>query len=298
MIDKYDLIVVGAGSGGVRAARIASSHGAKVAIFEKSRLGGTCVMRGCIPKKLLVYGSNFKNTFQDALSYGWSLNDISHDWSILINKKNKELDRLEKIYETLLLKSNVDIYNGEAKFKNINTIEVGDKIFKADNFIISTGGYPKKLDLEGGQYCINSDEALDLKVLPKSLIVVGGGYIALELANIYALMGTKVQIIHRSKKLLRGFDEDLVAMATETLKRAGVIIHTETEINKIKKEKEEFQVYLSNNKNILSDKILCAIGRIPASDNLGLNNIGVKVQKDKSIYVDANLQTSKKIYLQ
>ena len=204
---NYDLIVIGAGSGGVRAARIAANYGAKVAIVESVRVGGTCVLRGCVPKKLLVYGSHFASEIEDSKGFGWDISAFKHDWSKLINNKNNELDRLNKIYLNLL--SKVTIINGFAKITGNNQVEVNGQVLSAKSILIAVGGKSYMPDIDGNELCINSDEALDLEMLPKSIVINGGGYIALEFAGIFSSFGSKVTLVYRGKNILRGFDSDI-----------------------------------------------------------------------------------------
>ena len=191
---NYDLIVIGAGSGGVRAARIAANYGAKVAIVESVRVGGTCVLRGCVPKKLLVYGSHFASEIEDSKGFGWDISSFKHDWSKLINNKNNGLDRLNKIYLNLL--SKVTIINGFAKITGNNQVEVNGKVLSAKSILIAVGGKSYMPDIDGKELCINSDEALDLEMLPKSIVINGGGYIALEFAGIFSSFGSKVTLVY------------------------------------------------------------------------------------------------------
>ncbi len=291
---NYDLLVIGAGSGGVRAARIASSHGANVAICEKDRLGGTCVIKGCIPKKLLVYGSQYKKLFKGSEKYGWSFNNLKHNWNKLIKNKNKELDRLEAIYEKLLLDADVDIYYGKAKFISKNSIEIEKKIITAKKVIIASGGYSKKLDVLGGELCIDSDDALELKKLPKKITIIGGGYIAIEFAFIFALLGSKVNILYRGKKILKNFDSDLTKMLEDAMGLVNINLITNVNIKKISLSKELYKVYFNSSRSISSNKVLSAIGRVPATKGIGLEKIGVNTGKDHSIIVNQNLSTSKK----
>ena len=202
---NYDLIVIGAGSGGVRAARIAANYGAKVAIVESVRVGGTCVLRGCVPKKLLVYGSHFAKEIEDSEGFGWQISSFIHDWSKLISNKNKELDRLNKIYLNLL--SKVNIINGFARIISNTEIEVNGEVLSTNSILIAVGGKPFMPDIKGKELCINSDAALDLKKFPASIVINGGGYIALEFAGIFASFGSNVTLVYRGKNILRGFDQ-------------------------------------------------------------------------------------------
>ena len=204
-MSSYDLIVIGGGSGGVRAARIAANHGARVALCEKDRMGGTCVIRGCIPNKILFYSSQYSNYLSMSRAYGWKLKPEKINFHKLILNKNNELRRLEKLYTQNLVNAGVDIFYGNASFENKNEMTINNRTISAKNIIIATGGKPKSLEVTGGNYCINSDEIMRLKYLPKKLAIIGAGYIAVEFAFIFSLLGSKVTLICRNK-ILRGFD--------------------------------------------------------------------------------------------
>ena len=209
MTQKFDLdlIVIGAGSGGVRAARIAASYGAKVAIIEEQRPGGTCVLRGCIPKKLLVYASEFRNETSDMFNYGWQVKELKHDWSKLINSKNKELDRLSKIYENLLTNAGCELVIGRAEIVSKNSVKINQKILSAEKILIATGGEPYIPDIKNlKSIALTSDEALDLKSLPTKILIFGSGYIAVEFASIFNGFGSEVHLVYRADKILRGFE--------------------------------------------------------------------------------------------
>ena len=236
-MDNFDLIVIGGGSGGVRAARIAALHGAKVALCEKDRMGGTCVIRGCIPKKLFFYASQYKDIFNNASYYGWSIKSISKKFISLIENKNKELRRLESIYNKNAKNAGVKIIYEEAFLERNKVIKVGKKKISAKNIIISTGGMPKQLNIIGHQHCINSDQIMELKKIPKSLTVVGSGYIAIEFAFIFASLGSKVNLICR-KNILRGFDKDLIDLVKESLISKGVSVYLNEEVRKVSLKKK------------------------------------------------------------
>ena len=287
---EYDLIVIGAGSGGVRAARIAANHGAKVAIIESVRVGGTCVLRGCVPKKLLVYGAHIAHDLEDAAGFGWNIGSIEHDWAKLIHSKDKELDRLNNIYLNLL--SKVDIINGFGKIISNNEVEINSNIIKANKILIAVGGKPFLPKIKGIDLCINSDQALDLKEMPKKIIINGGGYIALEFAAIFASFGSDVTLIYRGKNLLRGFDYDISRLIKEEYIKSNIKVLTETEITSISKTKDALSVTLNNNKNIVSNQVMFATGRVPNTKGLGLVDIGVKTGLVGEIIVDKNNQTN------
>ena len=286
----YDLIVIGAGSGGVRAARIAANYGAKVAIIESVRVGGTCVLRGCVPKKLLVYGSHIAHEIEDAVGFGWDIGSIKHNWSKLIKLKDNELDRLNNIYLNLL--SKVEIINGFGKIVGNNEVEVNGNIIKAKTILIAVGGKTYFPKLEGIELCINSDQALDLKTLPRSIIINGGGYIALEFAGIFASLGSKVTLVYRGKNILRGFDQDISNFIKEEYIKNNIQVLTETKINLIFKTHKGLSVILSNGQEIISNEVMFATGRVPNINGLGLNEIGIKTGDVGEIIVDDKNQTN------
>ena len=289
-IKDYDLIVIGAGSGGVRAARIAANYGAKVAIVESVRVGGTCVLRGCVPKKLLVYGSHIAHDLEDASGFGWNIGSIEHDWVKLIEAKNNELDRLNSIYLNLL--SKVEIITGFGKIIGNNEVEVNGSIIRANKILIAVGGKSFLPEIKGIDLCINSDQALDLKVLPKKIVINGGGYIALEFASIFASFGSDVTLIYRGKHILRGFDSDISNLITEEYIKNNIKILTETEIISVSKINHDLLVTLSNKEEIISDEVMFATGRVPNTNGLGLNEIGIKNGSIGEVIVDKNNQTS------
>ena len=289
-IKDYDLIVIGAGSGGVRAARIAANYGAKVAIVESVRVGGTCVLRGCVPKKLLVYGSHIAHDLEDASGFGWNIGSIEHDWVKLIEAKNNELDRLNSIYLNLL--SKVEIITGFGKIIGNNEVEVNGSIIRANKILIAVGGKSFLPEIKGIDLCINSDQALDLKALPKKIVINGGGYIALEFASIFASFGSDVTLIYRGKHILRGFDSDISNLITEEYIKNNIKILTETEIISVSKINHDLLVTLSNKEEIISDEVMFATGRIPNTNGLGLNEIGIKNGSIGEVIVDKNNQTS------
>jgi glutathione reductase (NADPH) len=287
----YDLIVIGAGSGGVRAARIAANHGAKVAIIESVRVGGTCVLRGCVPKKLLVYGAHIAHDLEDAAGFGWNIGSIEHDWLKLINAKDKELDRLNSIYLSLL--SKVDIIEGFGKIVSNSEVEVNGNIIRSNKILIAVGGKPFLPEIRGIDLCINSDQALDLKSLPKKIIINGGGYIALEFASIFASFGSDVTLIYRGKNLLRGFDEDISNLIKEECIKNNIKILTESQIIAVSKTSNGLSVILNNKEEIFSNEVMFATGRIPNTSGLGLNELGIKIGEVGEIIVDKNNKTNK-----
>ena len=288
--NNYDLIVIGAGSGGVRAARIAANYGAKVAIIESVRVGGTCVLRGCVPKKLLVYGSHFAKEIEDSEGFGWKINSFMHDWSKLISNKDKELDRLNKIYLNLL--SKVKIINGFAKIISNNEVQVNGEILSTNSILIAVGGKSYMPDIQGKELCINSDAALDLNKFPTSIVINGGGYIALEFAGIFASFGANVTLVYRGKNILRGFDSDISKLITEELKNLKINLLTETEIISVSKTSSGLLTKLSSGKEVNSDEVMYATGRVPDTKDLGLENVGIETGSIGEIIVDDNNETN------
>jgi len=292
----YDLITIGAGSGGVRASRMAARTGAKVAVVEESRAGGTCVMRGCVPKKLLVFASNFASSFGDARGFGWDVAEPSFDWGELIANKNAELDRLEGIYQRILRENKVELINGRGVVTGPNSVEVNGKTLTAERILIATGGWPHLPDVPGIEYAITSNEALDLPELPKRIVIVGGGYIAVEFAGLFNALGADVTIIIRAGNILRGFDEDIRDTLADEMEKQGVTIHRECVVRSIEPlgepEGDGYSVRLHGTETIDCDKVFYATGRTPNTKGLGLEEAGVELTERGSIVVDEYFQTS------
>jgi len=288
----FDLFVIGAGSGGVRAARIAAENGASVAIAEEHRVGGTCVIRGCIPKKLLVYASHFSEDFEDAEGYGWSIPSATFNWPRLIAAKDKEISRLEDLYLTTLKNNNVTLFEGRAVLRDKNTVLVGAKEITAETLLIATGGAPYKPEFPGAEHAITSNEAFYLKDLPKRVLVTGAGYIAVEFAGIFHGLGAETTISYRRDKVLRGFDEDLRDRLTAAMTAKGINFLFETVIGKIEKSASGLKVTFSDGESGEFDCVLCATGRKPNTQGLGLAEIGVKLKENGAIEVDEYSKTS------
>src|SRR6266850_1776575 len=235
----FDMITLGAGSGGVASSRRAGSYGARVAIVEESRIGGTCVLRGCVPKKLLVYGAQFADAFADAAGLGWSVAPPSFDWPSLIAAKNKELDRLEQIYVNMLKNSGVEIIEGRGVLVDPHTVEVAGRRYTAENILVATGGHPTVPNIPGIEHVISSNEALDLPQLPRKIVIVGGGYIAVEFAGIFRGFGVEVVELIRREELLYGFDDDIRVALAQEMRGRGIEIHTRTQVTRIEKDPHE-----------------------------------------------------------
>ncbi len=287
----YDLITIGAGSGGVRASRMAAQMGARVAIAEESRVGGTCVLRGCVPKKLLVYAGHFADDFEDAAGYGWTLDEPQFDWPKLIAAKDKELDRLNGVYLRILKDNNVDLLDGRAVIADAHTVEIGGRSYSANHILVAVGGWPSTPDIPGIEHVISSNEALDLKELPKSIIIVGAGYIAVEFAGIFHSLGVDVTMVLRADTVLRGFDEDLrVCLAAEMEKR-GIKLKTESVVRSIEKQGDIYSLRLAGGEILETDLVMYATGRKPNTSGLGLEEVGVKMNEKGAIIVDAYSST-------
>jgi glutathione reductase (NADPH) len=291
----YDLFVIGAGSGGVRAARIASLAGARVAIAEEYRIGGTCVIRGCVPKKLLVYGAEFAQAFADAPGYGWTVSGARFDWPTLRDNVQKEVTRLSGIYTSNLIKAGVTAYEERAELVDAHTVKLiksGSEI-SAERILIATGGAPQLPDgLPGLELGISSNEAFLLEKLPRNILIIGGGYVALEFANIFHGLGAGTRIVHRGDRMLRGFDDDLRAHMHIESERAGIRLTMKTTLTKIVKHGDALRVTLSTGEHVDADQVLFAIGRHPNTRGLGLERAGVKVDKYGAVVVDEYSRSS------
>lgn len=292
----YDLFVIGGGSGGVRAGRLAGAMGKKVGLAEEYRMGGTCVIRGCVPKKLYVYASQFPEHFDDAAGYGWSLGERKFDWNKLVDAKNREISRLEGLYRKGLENSNVDIFNMRAKLLNQHTIKLADGCeLTAERILIATGGRPAMGDsLPGIEHCISSDEAFDLPQLPKSIFIAGGGYIAVEFANIFHGLGVETTIVYRGKEILSRFDPDLRNLLHKTMEAKGIRVICGTIFKHIEKLADgKRQITLSDSSIHQVDQAMLAIGRQPNTENLGLEAAGVaQDEATGAIIVDEYSRTS------
>ena len=293
-----DLFVIGGGSGGVRAARIAAGHGARVMVAEEYRMGGTCVIRGCVPKKLFVIGSHIRHEIEDAAGFGWSIGQVSFDWPTLVANKDKEIARLEGIYTTNVEKAGGHIVKTRAVLEDAHTVRLATgEAVKAKHVLIATGSRPNHgPEIPGIEHVISSDEAFHLTELPKRIVIQGGGYIALEFACIFAGYGSDVTVVYRGDNILRGFDEDVRAHVRAEMEKQGITILTGctiTKVEKVERKAEEFVTHLSNGSSIASEKVMFAIGRHPNVARLGLQNAGVEINpKNGGIAVDAWSRTS------
>jgi len=290
-----DLFVIGGGSGGVRAARIAAGYGAKVMVAEEYRMGGTCVIRGCVPKKLFVIGSHVRHEIEDAAGFGWTIPQASFDWPTLVANKDKEIARLEGIYTSNVEKSGAQVVKARAVLEDAHTLRLSDgKKVTAKTILIATGGRPNHgTEIPGIEHVISSDEAFHLTEMPKRIVIQGGGYIALEFAGIFNGYGAEVTVIYRGDNILRGFDEDVRNHVRKEMEKQGINIITGCTITEIEKHGKEFTTHLSSGLSIASDQVMFAIGRHPNVANLGLETAGVAINpKNGGIAVDAWSKTS------
>mgnify|MGYP000173939177 CR=1 FL=1 len=288
----YDLFVIGGGSGGVRGARMAAATGAKVAIAESYRYGGTCVIRGCVPKKLLSYASHFHEDFEDAAGFGWTVPEASFDWAKLIASKDKEIDRLEGIYQTLLKNAGVEFFHGHARLLDAHTVEVGERKFTAQTILIATGGTPTFPMEPGWEHGISSNEAFHLTELPKRAVIYGGGFIAVEFAGIFNGLGSEVTQVYRGPQILRGFDDDIRNTLAGEIVKKGVNLVVETTIDRIEKRETDLLVHLSDGSEVECDLVMAATGRSPNVHNLGLEEVGVELARNGAIKVDEFSKTT------
>ena len=289
----YDLVVIGAGSGGVRAARISAGHGAKVAVIEGDRPGGTCVIRGCVPKKLLMYGSLFSADVEDARGFGWHVDTPSHDWEHLIAAKNTELNRLESIYVSLLENAGATLIRGFAKLTGAHSVEVNGDEITAKTILVAVGGIPQMTDVPGmHDHAITSNEALDLDSFPSEIVIYGGGYIALEFAGIFNGFGAKTHLVYRGDLPLRGFDEDVRRNIAVAIQDRGIILHPGMTIDALEDDNGRKITTLSSGEKIHADQVMAATGRKPNTDMLGLKQVGVEMGANGEIQVDAYSRSS------
>jgi glutathione reductase (NADPH) len=293
MAYEFDLFVIGAGSGGVRAARFAAGFGAKVAVAESRYLGGTCVNVGCVPKKLLVYGAHFAEDFEQASGFGWSLGEANFDWATLIANKDREIHRLNGIYRNLLVNSGVTLMEGHAKLTGPNEVEVNGQRHTAKHILIATGGWPQIPEIPGHELAISSNEAFFLKELPKRVLVVGGGYIAVEFAGIFHGLGAQTSLLYRGDMFLRGFDGAVRKHLHEELTKRGMDVQFNADIARIDKQADgSLKATLKDGRELEADCVFYATGRRPMLDNLGLENTGVKLDKRGFVQVDDLYQSA------
>ncbi len=292
----YDFFVIGGGSGGVRAGRLIAGMGQRVGIAEEYRWGGTCVIRGCVPKKLMVYASQFSEEFEAAAGFGWSVGKSNFDWKILITNKDKEIDRLEGLYKKGLASNDADIINSRAELRGKHEVylKAQDKTVTAEKILIAVGGTPTRSSgAQGDELCITSDEVFHLEELPKAIVINGGGYIAVEFACIFAGLGSKVTLVYRGEQILRGFDNDIRNALHDEMVAKGIDIRLGQTFKKIEgSESSQKTVHLSDGSKIPADQVMLAIGRDPATAGLGLDSAGVASDKKGNVIIDEYSKTN------
>jgi len=288
----FDLFVIGAGSGGVRASRMSASYGARVAVAEERYLGGTCVNVGCIPKKLLVYASHYSDDFADAAAYGWTVPPASFDWAALVANKDREIARLNGVYARLLDEAGVRRIEERARIVDPHTIEAGGRRYTAERLLIATGGWPRMPDVPGVEHAISSNEAFHLKELPRRVLVLGGGYIAVEFAGIFSGLGAETRLVHRGELFLRGFDDDVRRGLALEMEKRGVALGFGRKLVRIDRHGSVLRSTLDDGSSVESDGVLCAIGRDPHVAGIGLDALGVALRADGAVLVDEYSRSS------
>jgi len=288
----FDLFTIGAGSGGVRASRMSANYGARVAVAEERYLGGTCVNVGCIPKKLFVYGSQFADDLEDAHGFGWTIGERSFDWPTLIRNKDTEIERLNHIYRSLLEGSGVTIFESRARVIDPHTVEIEGRKVTAANILVATGGWPMVPDVRGKEHAITSNEAFHLEALPGRILIVGGGYIAVEFAGIFHGLGVEVIELYRGPLFLRGFDIDIRRTLAEEMRKRGIDLRFDADVGHIERTKAGIMACLKDGSRLEADAILFATGRTPNTRGLGLEEIGVSLTWNGAIVVDDRFRTN------
>ncbi|CUJ86257.1 Glutathione amide reductase [Shimia thalassica] len=293
MAFDYDLFVIGGGSGGVRAARVAAQEGAKVALAEEERYGGTCVIRGCVPKKLMVFASEYGDMVDDAQAYGWDIKPGAFDWDVFRGKLYAELDRLENVYRGILKNNGVDTYDQRAKIADAHTVELTDGTRKtAKHILLAMGGRPVKPGIPGDELGITSNDIFHLEKLPESILIVGGGYIASEFAGILNGLGVNVTQYYRGAQILRGFDDEARGLVSDEMCQKGINLHLGTNIVRMEKEGDKIRVVATNGDENLFDQVMFATGRVPNADDMGLEEVGVELGRKGQVVVDDYSQTA------
>ena len=288
----YDLFVIGAGSGGVRAARMAAGFGARVAIAEDRYLGGTCVNVGCVPKKLYVYAAQYGKGFEDARGFGWDSHLPPFNWSTLRDNKKIEIARLNTIYDKLLEGAGAQLFTGRAAIVDAHTVAVGQQLYTAEKILIATGGWPHIPEFSGSEHAVSSNEIFDLETFPERLVIVGGGYIAVEFAGIFNGLGAKTTQLYRGPLFLRGFDEDIRRHAAKEISNSGVDLRFKNNVQAISPVGSALEVTLTDGSRLQADAVLYATGRKPHLTGLGLENVGVGISAQGTIEVDSQYRTS------
>lgn len=288
----FDLFVIGAGSGGVRASRVAAQLGAKVAVAEDHYLGGTCVNVGCVPKKLFVYASEYSKAVKDAQGFGWQTQDVQFDWASLRDNKTKEITRLNGVYDTLLRGAGVTVLSGHATIEGPQQVSVGGRSYRAKTILIASGGWPRQPDFPGAQFTFNSNDVFSLESLPRRILVQGGGYIAVEFAGIFNGLGCATELVYRGELFLRGFDREVREFVAKEVRNSGVEVSFDTDIAAIEKCADgSLQVTLTSGATRIVDGVFTAIGRDPKIAGLGLENTAVTLDAKGFIAVDDHFRT-------
>lgn len=288
----YDLFVIGAGSGGVRASRMAAQQGARVAVAEDTYLGGTCVNVGCVPKKLLVYAAQFHESFRDSTGFGWQLQSPAFDWPTLLQNKNREISRLNGVYGRLLENAGVTIFNGHARLLDPHTIAIGEQRVTAQTILVATGGWPWVPKFPGSELAITSNDMFFLEQLPQRIVIVGGGYIAVEFAGIMHGLGVETHLVYRGELFLKAFDRELREQLAVEMRSKGIRIHFNTDVQRIGKHNDSLHVQLDKAESIVCDTVMYATGRRPRTDNLGLETTAVALTESGIIKVNEYFQTA------
>ncbi len=290
----FDLIVIGAGSGGVRLARMSAQRGARVAVIESRYLGGTCVNVGCVPKKLFVYGAHVHDELEDAAGYGWNVptSDVTFDWPTLVANKNTEIERLNGIYGRMLQNAGVTIIEGTASFSDANTVVVGDTSYTAKHVTVATGSWPVVPDIPGKECVVTSNEMFYLPQLPKRAVIWGGGYIAVEFAGILAGLGVETTLLYRGDLFLRGFDTDIRKFTEQEMRKKGIDLRFGVNIDSVEPEGNQYRVHLNNGESLETGLVMAATGRKALVEGLGLTELGVELSESGHVVVDDHFQTA------
>jgi glutathione reductase (NADPH) len=298
MAEKFDLLVIGAGSGGVRAARVAASHGARVAIAEEHRIGGTCVIRGCVPKKLLVYGAHFAEDLVDASRFGWNIGDAKFDWPTLRDNVLAEVSRLSGLYTETLTNHKVEIFHERAVVTGANSVRIGERVVQAAHILIATGARPHIPEVPGAELGITSNEAFHLERLPKRIVIAGGGYIANEFAGIFHEFGCQVTLVNRSDQILRGYDEQIRDRLLQISITKGIRFRFNCQMSHVERNGDSsLTLHARNGEPVTCDALMFATGRVPNTDHLGLESAGVELGRNGAVCVDEqNRSTCPSIY--
>ena len=288
----YDLFTIGAGSGGVRASRMSALYGARVAVAEERYLGGTCVNVGCIPKKLLVYGSHFAGDFEDAAGFGWTVGERAFDWPSLIRNKDQEIARLNSIYRGLLESHGVDLFESRARVLDPHTVEVDGRKVTAANILVATGGWPTVPNVPGKEHAITSNEAFHLAEMPRRVVIVGGGYIAVEFAGIFNGLGAEVIQLYRGSLFMRGFDLDVRTTLADEMRKTGIDLRFDADIAGIERNGGNLRATLKDGQTLETDAVMFATGRLPNTRGLGIEEIGVELARNGAVVVDDRYRTN------